>query len=120
MPVCPYLWILYYTDNECFPDSTLPILQSFVSSNKSDVFKCHSVGDDTYMTPPYACSYSHSKFSSVYISLANEKPQILNVAVNHNWLSRQSKARSISWTPQNGMIGTLVRVNIRLAFSQNR
>ncbi|KAH9482588.1 Denticleless protein-like protein A [Psilocybe cubensis] len=38
--------------------SSLPILQSFVSSNKSDVFKCHSVGGDTYLTPPYACSYS--------------------------------------------------------------
>jgi denticleless len=46
------------------PASTLPILQSFVSSNKSDVFRCHSIGDDNYMTPPYACSYSHSKFSS--------------------------------------------------------
>lgn len=40
------------------PASTLPILQSFVSSNKSDVYKCQSVGDDTFLTPPYACSYS--------------------------------------------------------------
>jgi denticleless len=48
----------------CFLVSTLPILQSFVSSNKADVFKCQSMGDDTYMTPPYACSYTHRKISA--------------------------------------------------------
>lgn len=42
--------------------STLPILKSLVSSNKSDLFKCQSVGEDTYLTPPYACSYSHREF----------------------------------------------------------
>ena len=39
--------------------STLPILRSFVSSNKFDLFKCQSVGEDTYLTPPYACAFSH-------------------------------------------------------------
>ena len=43
----------------CCPASTLPILKSFVSSNKSDIFKCQSVGEDTYLTPPYACNFSH-------------------------------------------------------------
>lgn len=41
--------------------STRLILQSFVSSNKSDVFKCQSTDVNAYLTPPYACSYSHSK-----------------------------------------------------------
>jgi denticleless len=51
--------------------STLPILKSLVSSNKSDLFKCHSVGEDTYLTPPYACSYSHreSLHLASYITL---------------------------------------------------
>lgn len=47
------------------PVSTLPILQSFVSSNKSDVFRCHSVLDGSYLAPPYACSYSHCQFSRI-------------------------------------------------------
>lgn len=44
-----------------FLASTLPILKSFVSSNKSDLFKCQSIGEDTYLTPPYACAFSHGK-----------------------------------------------------------
>ncbi|KAJ4492918.1 WD40-repeat-containing domain protein [Lentinula edodes] len=39
--------------------STRPILQSFVSSYKSDFFRCDSV-ENGLLTPPYACSYSHS------------------------------------------------------------
>ncbi|KAG1753781.1 WD40-repeat-containing domain protein [Suillus paluster] len=35
------------------------ILQSFVSSNTSDVFKCHSRTVDSFVTPPYACAYSN-------------------------------------------------------------
>ncbi|KZP12082.1 WD40 repeat-like protein [Athelia psychrophila] len=39
--------------------TTRPILQNFVSSHKSDVFKCHSIAADTYLTPPYACAYTN-------------------------------------------------------------
>ncbi|KAI0688551.1 WD40-repeat-containing domain protein [Cytidiella melzeri] len=39
--------------------STRSILQSFVSSNRSDVFNLHSMSNASYMSPPYACSYSH-------------------------------------------------------------
>ncbi|KAJ4472242.1 WD40-repeat-containing domain protein [Lentinula aciculospora] len=39
--------------------STRSILQSFVSSYKSDFFRCESV-EHGFLTPPYACSYSHS------------------------------------------------------------
>ncbi|KAF5369936.1 hypothetical protein D9758_001290 [Tetrapyrgos nigripes] len=39
--------------------STRPILQSFVSSNKSDTFKCESIFTGGFLTPPYACAYSH-------------------------------------------------------------
>lgn len=39
--------------------STDALLRSFVSSNKSDVYKCHSVDASTFMTLPYACAYSH-------------------------------------------------------------
>ncbi|THV05489.1 WD40 repeat-like protein [Dendrothele bispora CBS 962.96] len=39
--------------------STRSILQSFVSSNKSDTFKCQSIDLSSFLTPPYACAYSH-------------------------------------------------------------
>lgn len=35
-------------------------MKSFVSSHKSDVFKCYST-TDSYLTPPYACSYSYGE-----------------------------------------------------------
>ncbi|KAG6844112.1 hypothetical protein H0H87_009718 [Tephrocybe sp. NHM501043] len=38
--------------------STRPILQSFVSSNKSDIYKCEAASSSAYLTPPYACSYT--------------------------------------------------------------
>ena len=52
--------------NLCDVASTMALLRSFVSSNKSDIFKCNSVELDTYLTPPYACSYSHGK-SQIYL-----------------------------------------------------
>lgn len=39
--------------------STLRTLETFVSSNKADVFKCQAVDADSFLTPPYACAYSH-------------------------------------------------------------
>lgn len=39
--------------------SSRNILQSFVSSHTSDVFKCHSRTVDSFLTPPYACAYSN-------------------------------------------------------------
>jgi denticleless len=42
--------------------STRLILQSFVSSHKSDVFKCQSTNVESQLTPPYACSYTHGMY----------------------------------------------------------
>ncbi|KAM6495599.1 WD40 repeat-like protein [Amanita muscaria] len=44
---------------KCLSVSKRPILASFVSSHKSDVFKCQSLNGHTYLTPPYACAYTH-------------------------------------------------------------
>ncbi|KAF8268292.1 WD40-repeat-containing domain protein [Lactarius quietus] len=41
----------------CLP--TLPQLRAYVSSHKTDVFKCDSDRSDSFFTPPYACAYSH-------------------------------------------------------------
>ncbi|KAI6047092.1 WD40-repeat-containing domain protein [Pisolithus marmoratus] len=36
------------------------ILQSFVSSHKSDVYTCHSLSNSHFVTLPYACAYSNA------------------------------------------------------------
>ncbi|KAJ7774271.1 WD40 repeat-like protein [Mycena maculata] len=69
--------------------STLPILQSFVSSNKSDVFRCQSVLYDSFLTPPYACSYSHSARSggAPLLAVATEQGTIyiINSSKRQDW-----------------------------------
>ncbi|KAJ7117351.1 cell division cycle protein cdt2 [Mycena crocata] len=69
--------------------STLPILKSFVSSNKSDVFRCHSVLDNSFLSPPYACSYSNSARSGATHLLAVATEQgtvyIVNTAQRRDW-----------------------------------
>lgn len=42
--------------------STRAILESFVSSTKFDVFKCQSTDVNSFLTLPYACSYTKGAF----------------------------------------------------------
>ncbi|KAF4619114.1 hypothetical protein D9613_005542 [Agrocybe pediades] len=69
--------------------STLPILQTFVSSNKADVFRCESIGGDTYLTPPYACNYSNSskqgRSSKLAVGTEQGTVHILNTAKRNDW-----------------------------------
>ncbi|KAJ3504001.1 hypothetical protein NLJ89_g8172 [Agrocybe chaxingu] len=75
--------------------STLPILQSFVSSHKSDVFKCQSIGEDTYLTPPYACAYSHGsrRGGNPRLAVATEQGtvHILNTQKRDDWDSEPQR-----------------------------
>ena len=66
-PARTFCLLPFYAINLYCLASTLPILRSFVSSNKSDLFKCHSVGEDTYLSPPYACAFSYGKLSYLFI-----------------------------------------------------
>ncbi|KAF9221937.1 WD40 repeat-like protein [Gyrodon lividus] len=65
------------------------ILQSFVSSHKFDVYKCHSLTHDTFVTPPYACAFSYSAKSNrtPVLALATEEGSIviLNTSRRHYW-----------------------------------
>lgn len=58
-----------------FPLPTLPQLRTYVSSHKTDVFKCYSDRSDSFLTPPYACAYSHAaKRGAVpYLAVATEQ-----------------------------------------------
>ena len=69
--------------------STLPVLQSFVSSHKADVFKCLSTQPDRHLTPPYACAYSHGarKGKTPYLAVAHEEGtvHIFNTSKRRDW-----------------------------------
>lgn len=69
--------------------STLPVLQSFVSSHKADVFKCLSVQPDRHLTPPYACAYSHGARNgrTPYLAVAHEEGtvHIFNTSKRRDW-----------------------------------
>ncbi|KAJ6599326.1 WD40-repeat-containing domain protein [Mycena vulgaris] len=69
--------------------SSRPILQSFVSSNKSDVFRCQSVVEGSFLTPPYTCSYSHSARSggAPLLAVATEQGTVyvVNTSKRKDW-----------------------------------
>ncbi|RDB23192.1 Denticleless [Hypsizygus marmoreus] len=75
------------TRQEC--PSTRAILQSFVSSHKSDVYKCQSTDVNAYLTPPYACSYTHSAKNggSPILAVATEQGSVhvLNTSRRKDW-----------------------------------
>lgn len=68
---------------------TRPILESFVSSNKSDVLKLHSIQNTSYMSPPYACSYSHAskRGESSLLAVTTEEGvvHILDTSKRQEW-----------------------------------
>ncbi|KAI0772644.1 WD40-repeat-containing domain protein [Irpex lacteus] len=85
--------------------STRPILESFVSSNSSDVFKLHSVNNASYMSPPYACSYSHSskrgEGSLLAVTTEEGVVHILDTSERQEW--EVEPQRSTSQPHQNGV-----------------
>ncbi|KAF9534901.1 WD40-repeat-containing domain protein [Crepidotus variabilis] len=99
--------------------STLPILQSFVSAHKSDVFRCQSVGEDTYLTPPYTCSYSHGskKGGKPLLAVATEQGtvHIFDTSKRNDWdpepqrvtlQSHQNGVFDIAWSSDDRSIAT--------------
>ncbi|KAG6911732.1 hypothetical protein DXG01_007982 [Tephrocybe rancida] len=69
--------------------STWAILQSFVSSNKSDVYKCQATSDNAFLTPPYACSYTNGAKSGGIPLLAVATEQgtvhVVNTLKRRDW-----------------------------------
>ncbi|KAF8897332.1 WD40-repeat-containing domain protein [Infundibulicybe gibba] len=71
------------------PTFTTHILESFVSSHKSDVFKCQSTDANTFLTPPYACSYTHGakRGGPPLLAVATEQGtvNVFNTAKRDDW-----------------------------------
>ncbi|KXN87912.1 hypothetical protein AN958_07922 [Leucoagaricus sp. SymC.cos] len=69
--------------------STRPILQSFVSCLKSDLHTCQSLNTNAFLTPPYACAYSHMARSGglPLLAVATEEGtvQIINASRRKPW-----------------------------------
>ncbi|KAH9947284.1 WD40-repeat-containing domain protein, partial [Amylocystis lapponica] len=64
-------------------------LQSFVSSHKADVFKCYAQNNDSFLTVPYACAYSHAAkrggISLLAVATEQGLVHILNTSKRRDW-----------------------------------
>nr|ANC28038.1 WD-repeat protein [Polyporus umbellatus] len=84
---------------------TRSILQSFVSSHTSDVFKCDSMDETTFTTLPYACSYSHAakRGRAHHLAVATEQGT-LHILNTVNRPDRDIEPQRVTLQPhQNGI-----------------
>ncbi|KAH9853682.1 WD40-repeat-containing domain protein [Lenzites betulinus] len=98
---------------------TRSVLRSFVSSNKSDVFKCQSIYDNVYVNIPYACSYSNAarRGGTPHLAVATEQGtiDILTTSKRDDWdvepqrVTLQPHANGVfdvKWSPSDTLIAT--------------
>ncbi|KAH8106268.1 WD40 repeat-like protein [Cristinia sonorae] len=68
---------------------TRSLLRSFVSSDKADLFKCHSTETNAFVSLPYACSYTHAakRGATPLLAVATEQGfvHILNTSRRREW-----------------------------------
>ncbi|KAI0370197.1 WD40 repeat-like protein [Pilatotrama ljubarskyi] len=102
--------------------STVPtrsLLQSFVSSNQSDIFRCHSVHEGLLVNIPYACSYSHAakRGGRPHLAVATEQGSvdIIDTTKRDDWdvepqrVTVQPHANGVfdvKWSPSDSLIAT--------------
>ncbi|KAI9574887.1 WD40-repeat-containing domain protein [Boletus coccyginus] len=95
------------------------ILQSFVSSHRSDGFKCFSLADHTFVTPPYACAYSNSAKSCgvPFLAVATEEGSVsvLDTSKRREWDLEPQRATfqphqngifDVKWSLDDSMLAT--------------
>ncbi|OBZ76265.1 Denticleless A [Grifola frondosa] len=99
--------------------STRSILQSFVSSHKADIFRCHSIDNRTFSTLPYACTYSHYAKSggTPLLAVATEQGtvHILNTTKRNDWDFEPQRVTlqphingvfDVKWSPDDTLLAT--------------
>ncbi|KAL4081950.1 WD40-repeat-containing domain protein [Scleroderma yunnanense] len=105
-----------------FAPTILPsrcILQSFVSSNKSDMYACHSLSNNAFVTPPYACAYSNGakRNSTPFLAVATEEGSvmILNTSRRRDWDLESQRTLlqphhngifDVKWGPDDSVVAT--------------
>ncbi|KAH8113389.1 WD40 repeat-like protein [Phellopilus nigrolimitatus] len=98
---------------------TIKILEAFVSSNKSDLYKCHSLDSGSFLTPPYACAYSHAskrgQASALAVATEQGTIDILKTTKRRDWDPEPSRTTlqvhnngifDIKWSPSDSLIAT--------------
>ncbi|KAF8665676.1 hypothetical protein AX16_000129 [Volvariella volvacea WC 439] len=98
---------------------TRPILQSFVSSHKSDVFRCTANAAGLDLTPPYACSFSYGakRGGDAVLAVATEEGSvhILNTNPRSDWdyepqrttlQPHENGVFGIKWSPTDALLAT--------------
>ncbi|KAI0824619.1 WD40-repeat-containing domain protein [Trametes gibbosa] len=98
---------------------TRSVLQSFVSSNKSDIFRCQSIHDSVLVNIPYACSYSNAarRGAATHLAVATEQGtvDILTTSKRDDWdvepqrVTLQPHANGVfdvKWSPSDTLIAT--------------
>ncbi|KAH9894342.1 WD40 repeat-like protein [Cubamyces lactineus] len=98
---------------------TRPILQSFVSSNKSDIFRCYSDNVGSFVNIPYACSYSNAakRGNRPLLAVATEQGSVdvMDTSKRNDWdfepqrVTLQPHANGIfdvKWSPSDTLIAT--------------
>ncbi|THH09051.1 hypothetical protein EW145_g2286 [Phellinidium pouzarii] len=88
------------TARRLFSLPTISILESFVSSNGADLFKCQSLDSNSFLTPPYACAYSNAS--------KRGQGSILAIATEQGTVDILSTAKRRDWDPE----GTRITLQI--------
>ncbi|OCH93556.1 WD40 repeat-like protein [Obba rivulosa] len=106
-----------YTRYHTLP--TLAILRSFVSSHKSDAFKCDVLSDVPCRSIPYACSYSngarHGHMPHLAVAMEQGTVNILDTRKRQDWDFEPQRTLlrphlngifDIKWSPDDTLIAT--------------
>ncbi|KAI0080718.1 WD40 repeat-like protein [Panus rudis PR-1116 ss-1] len=101
--------------------SSTSLLQSFVSSNKTDLYKCHSIVDDgSYFTLPYACAYSgaakRGEMARLAVSTEQGVVHVLDTRKRHNDWDGEPQRKviqvfpngvfDVKWSPTDSLLAT--------------
>ncbi|KAI0091862.1 WD40-repeat-containing domain protein [Irpex rosettiformis] len=100
--------------------STRPILESYVSCNRSDMFKLHSMSNASYMSPPYACAYSHNskrgENSLLAVTTEEGAVHVLDTSKRHEWdvepqrctfQPHENGVFDVQWSPDDMRLATV-------------
>ncbi|EPQ59580.1 WD40 repeat-like protein [Gloeophyllum trabeum ATCC 11539] len=94
-------------------------IPSFVSSHKSDTYKCLSILPECDLTPPYACQYSHAakRGGAPHLAVATEQGTvyIFDTSKRQDWEYEPQRATlqphhngvfALSWSPSDTLLAT--------------
>ncbi|KLO12843.1 WD40 repeat-like protein [Schizopora paradoxa] len=98
---------------------TIRILETFVSSHKADLYKCHSLSAAAFLTLPYACAFSNGskrgESSTLAVATEHGTVDIIKTTKRREW--GQEGARStleihdngifdVKWSPDDRVLAT--------------